>query len=305
MKQTKSFMFMIKKILRFIFGFKKDETLSTAHLVQKIQRKWMDRIYTEHYNTQQILDKLRGMGIDKGSNIFIHSSWDSFNYYTGTPEELIKGLIELVGETGTIAMPAYPLLRKKLFNVKASVTKAGILPETFRHFLGVKRSANVRHSVVAIGPLAIELTNSHHLSKIRFDENSPYYKMCFNNFKVISFGLPTYVMGTVVHCIEATKWPEFPYFKSFYNFNELVEQHYIDINGTEQSYMEYKENVVTRNDYFRNQYLIWRYFDKKYFNKSRLSNLQIGCTDAHYTYKRLCELADKGIVLYVYPRFFK
>lgn len=294
---------MIKNIIRELLGIKKNETISSQNIVKKYHKVVINRIYRKRYSTEQIIDILKSMGIGKGSNIFIHSSWDSFNNYDGTPEALINAIMELIGETGNIAMPAYPLIRKKTFSLKRSVTKAGILPEVFRKMPGVYRSANVRHSVCAWGALAMEITSTHHLSKIRFDEYSPYYKMINLGFKTISLGLPTYVMGTFVHCVEATLWKEIPYFKSFYDFDTLVEQRYIDYNDIERKYYEYKDTFITRNDYFRNQYLIKRYFDKQYLKKQRISNLLIGCTDAQYTYKRLCELAQRGITIYIYPRF--
>ena len=294
---------MIKKYLRKILGLKQSETISTQNMVKKYHKRVTNRLYREKFSTEQIIDTLRSLGIGKGSNIFIHSSWDAFNNYNGTPETLIEAIIELIGEKGNIAMPAYPLIRKKPFNLKNSVTKAGILPEAFRKFPGVYRSANVRHSVCAFGPLAEEITSTHHLSKIRFDEKSPYYKMITFGFKTISLGLPTYVMGTFVHCVEATLWKDVPYFKSFYDFDTLIKQTYIDYDGREKSYSEYKENFTLRNDYLRNQYLIKRYFNSQYFKKRRISNLLIGCTDAQYTYQRLCELAHRGITIYIYPRF--
>lgn len=296
---------MIKNLLRKIFGLKKSETLSSQNIIKRYHEVVTNRIFKEKYTTSDIIEVLKGMGIGKGSNIFIHSAWDSFSNYQGAPEDLINALIDLVGEDGNIAMPGYPLIRKKKYDIKNSVTKAGILPESFRKYPGVYRSANVRHAVCAFGPLAEEITNTHHLSKIRFDEYSPYYKMIGMGFKTISLGLPTFVMGTFVHCVEATMWRENPYFKSFYDFDSLVEQKYIDVDGVEKTYTEYKDKIVTRNDYIRNQYLIKRYFDSHYFMRKRLSNLMIGCTDAKYTYNRLCELARQGIVIYVYPRYRK
>ncbi len=295
----------IKLLIKSILGLKKSQTLDSRTIIKQYDKKIRNKFYKKKYNTKDIVEKLKELGVNKGDNILVHSSWDAFNNYKGTPKELIDALLDLIGPEGTIAMPAYPLIRKKLFDVRNSVTKAGILSETFRHYPNVKRSANVSHSVCALGPKAVYLTKDHNLSKIRFDEFSPYYRACLLDFKIISLGLPTYFMGTICHCVEATMWKEIPYFKSFFNYNDLIEQHYIGEDGVEHSYKEYKEVVHVRNDYFRNQYIYWRYFDKKHRSRSHISNLRIGRFDSKYGYERLCELAKKGIVLYITPKFYK
>ena len=202
-------------------------------------------------------------------------------------------------------MPSMPFVRKKVFNVQRTITYAGILAESFRTYPGVKRSINVQHSVCAIGPLADELLQEHHESKIRFDEKSPYYKLCMNNFKILSMGMLPYFPGTIIHTVEATLYRELPYFAQFYDINSLIEQRYIGYDGIEKSYYEYKDLKAVRNDYLRNMYIIYRYFDKDKYVKTNVSNLQIGSIDAGYTYSRLCELARKGIVLYITPRYKK
>lgn len=293
----------LKSLIRTILGLRKTDTISSRIIVQKYNKFISKHIRTKKYGTNELVESLRNVGIKRGDNIYVHSSWDAFNNYTGKPEEVINAILQLIGNEGTLAMPAYPLIRKKLFDLKKSVTKAGLLPETFRNMPGVVRSANVRQSVCAIGPLAESIVKTHHLSKIRFDECSPFYIMIKNDFKVLSLGMPQYVLGTFVHCVEATQWKINPYFKSFYDFNTVVTHHYIDNNGVQQSYNEFADNVVSRNDYFRNQYIIRRYFDKSQYCKTRLSNLNIGVTNSKYTYDRLCELANAGIVLYIYPRY--
>ena len=295
-----SFLSLIKRLA----GLKPNEILDDYLIRRNFDIKYGRFFYRKKYDTIEIINALKSLGVGPGSNVFIHCGWDAFYNYTGSENELIDSIIDLIGPQGTLAMPAIPLLRKgKLFNLKRSVTSAGILAETFRRYPGVKRSANVRHSVCALGPLAEELVGSHHHSLIRFDENSPYYKMCMMDFKIVTMGLPAFFIGTIMHCVEATLWREMPYFKGFYDFENKVERHYIDEDGVEQSYFEYADRQGVRSLFFRNQIILKKHFDKKERGKVRVSNLQISYVDASYTYQRLCELARRGIVMYIKPKF--
>lgn len=290
-----------KKIIRSAIGLKQSESISSLNIQRRFEDIFVKPFCKKKFKTEDVINVLKNFGIKKGSNIFIHSSWDLFYNYEGTPEELVQAVIDFIGPEGTIAMPAIPFIRKKTFDVRRTVTKAGIIPEVFRKHPGISRSANVRHSVCAIGPLANELTKDHHLSQIRFDENSPYYKICQLDFKVISMGLPSYFIGTIIHCVEATLYKEIPYFSKIYDTKKLVEQKYIGYDGVEHSYFEFGEKVTLRSDYYKAQYILWRYFDKSKIKKARLSGLPLSIVEAKYTYEKLCELARKGIVLYIYP----
>lgn len=291
----------IKTILKKILGLKHSDVLGIPSIYTNLDRKYGSLFFRKKYSTNDIINKLRLWGITEGSNVFIHCGWDSFYNFQGDECELIDAVLSLIGPKGTLAMPAMPLIRKKTFDVRKTITKAGMLAETFRRYPGVQRSANVKHSVCALGPLAKELTCSHHKSLIRFDENSPYFKLCKNNFKVVSLGLLPYFIGTIIHCVEATMWREVPYFASFYDFDNLIEQHYIDVDGIEKTYFEASERGGVRSLFSRNQYILMRYFDKKYRGKARISNLFVSYVDADYTYTRLCQLAKDGIFLYVKP----
>lgn len=289
----------IKQIIRRILGLKKNESINSLNIQKRFETVFLKPFCRKKYTTDDIISALERIGVTKGSNIFIHSSWDMFYNYNGTPEELIQAIVELVGPMGTVAMPAIPLIRKKIFDVRKTITQAGVIPEVFRNMPGVIRSANVKHSVSAIGPLAQELTKDHHLSKIRFDEMSPFYKMCMNNFKIISMGLPAYFIGTIVHCVEATLFREVDAFGKVFDCENLIEQKYVGYDGEEHNYFEYTQTKVLKSDHYRNQVFLWLYFDKKKRDKIRVSNLSINLVEAKYTYERLCQLAKNGKYLYI------
>ncbi len=75
--------------------------------------KMESRIYRKPYATEEIIEIMKSMGLKKGANIFIHSSFDKFFNYTGTISEFIDAILTEIGSEGTLAMPAFPLGRKK------------------------------------------------------------------------------------------------------------------------------------------------------------------------------------------------
>lgn len=55
---------------------------------------------------------MKDMGMKEGSNVFIHSKWDEMYNYLGNESEFIDAIIKVIGEKGTLIMPAFPLVRK-------------------------------------------------------------------------------------------------------------------------------------------------------------------------------------------------
>jgi aminoglycoside 3-N-acetyltransferase len=245
---------------------------------------------------------LKSMGLKAGTNVFIHSSWDEFYNYTGTIDDFLEAMLSEIGVGGTLAMPAYPLLRRpeSIFDIARTPTGAGLLAETFRNYPGVKRSVNM-HSVCAVGPMSDYLLDEHRWSITCWDEKSPYYKLSKINAIIFCFGLGRYFVGTAMHCADSVLRQEVPYFTQF--FKKQVTLKYRLQN---QSVIE--QVCLTGSDdfkyYFTNRShnrLVSRYFDKNRYRKTRLSNLTINMYDAEYIINRTIELGRQGITVYLKP----
>lgn len=298
---------MVKNIIKRIFLVNKNEPLTTLNILKKWNIRFGKYIWKKKYTTGDLIEVLKEIGIKKGDTVFVQAAWDSFYNYLGNENEFIDNILEIIGETGTLMMPAYPLLRKnKIFDVKKSVTAAGILAEIFRNYPNVLRSANVRHSVCALGPNAQFLIGEHHKSLICFDEYSPFYKLKDINAKILILGLPHYSLGTIIHTIEATLYKSNSYFSKFYTNNKTVNT-YRDIDGEIKSYESLVDNpnIHKRTDHFLTKYIIKKYFDNNNYKMTKLSNLNISIYNAGYVYNRLVELVHEGIVLYYAPRYSK
>lgn len=293
-------------LLKRMLFIEQADGLSVLYIVKRWNIRFGKYFYHSKYTTQDIIDTLRELGVSKGSNLFIHSAWDTFYNYDGDMEHLLDAIIDLVGPEGTIAMPAFPIMKPgKTFNVKRTPTGAGMLPEMFRRYPGVLRSRNVRHSVCALGPLADYLTNDHHNSKVCFDEHSPYFKICEKHFTVFSLGMPPYYIGTYQYVSQTIMRNEISYFGHFYT-DKFEPIEYVDYDGEKKSYEQIVENQgFHRKSYWKGKYIVKRYFDKHKYRIRKLSNLYITAVDAHYANEKFIELAKKGIFLYTYPFAWK
>ncbi len=287
----------IISLLKSIFGIHQNQSLTYDNFIKNLHLKFGPVIFKKRYTASDIILVLKKMGLKEGDNVFIHCSWDEFYNYDGTEKDLIDAIISVIGSDGTLIMPAYPLKKKgKVFNVKKTVTAAGLLSETFRKYPGVKRSINVDHSVCALGPQSDFLVSEHQLSETCWDEKSPYYKLSQINAKVISLGLNKYFVGTMVHCVESILRNEVDYFRDFFS-KEKKAYDYIDWNGEQKQYYSYYMVVRRETPFSKSRKMMNRYFEKADLKHERLSNLDISMVEANRIIPRMIELGRQGITI--------
>ena len=295
---------MKNKLYNFFFNnaqkIKKILGISNFEAFKKKNKKKINKLYyTKKYNTDDLINVMKSMGLKKDSIVFIHSSMTEFYNYTGSAEELIERIIKEIGENGTLLMPAYPKNQKFNeevdFDVLKSPSGAGYLSELFRKRAGVMRSINLQHSVCAYGKLADYFTNEHHLSLTTWDERSPYYKMSQMDTLVFSFGLP-YFLGTMIHCTESILRLKYQYFSEF--FKKQTMYTYKNEKG------EISEHKYLTHDFARKRSkkkIIKKFFDSNQFHRTKLSNLNIEMVNAKYTLDLFLKLAENGITMYSIP----
>jgi aminoglycoside 3-N-acetyltransferase len=270
----------------------------------ELKRKIERRIYKQKYSTCEIINTMKKMGLKKGANIFIHSGWDEFYNYKGSIKELISAILDDIGKEGTLAMPAYPLPTfsdEGIFDVKRTRTGAGMIAETFRNYPGVKRSANRKHSVCAIGPMADYLLDEHQYSLTPCDEKSPYYKLSKINAIIFSLGLSKYYVPTSLHCVESILREEIPYFSLFFQQKKIYKIKLEDGSIYNQECLVSSPDSKIYTTYKREYKIVKKYFDKLKYGREQISNLVINMYDAPYLVNRLIELGEKGIIVYIRP----
>lgn len=296
MKKRELYSFCVKKAKQ-IAGIPQNDGLDVFTFLKYKHLKYGPLFYKKKYTAEDIVAIMKEMGMKRGSNVFIHSSWNEFYNYEGTESDLINCILTVIGLEGTLIMPAFPLHRNSVFNVKKTVTKAGMLAEEFRKYPGVKRSINTQHSVCALGPKSDFLLNEHHLGDNCWDEKSPYYKLMMINALVFDIGVHKRFVGTMIHCVEGVLSKELPYFRDIFTENK-VEHKYIDYDGLEKNYYCFDAKKKRIYGYFHFVNYVDKYLN---YTHRKISNLNITVYHASQVIPTMIENGRKGIVIYSRP----
>lgn len=156
---------------------------------------------------EMIIDGLNKIGVKRDDVVMVHSSLSQFGEVRGGADAVIDALMEVIGEDGIIAMPAFtdavdgggdPPFDPAVSKVACHI---GVICDTFWKRKGVLRSAHPSHSVAAWGKRAAEFLRSENPSDT-FDWNGPWGKLYKWNGKILSFG-ETFGATTCLHALEA------------------------------------------------------------------------------------------------------
>jgi aminoglycoside 3-N-acetyltransferase len=129
--------------------------------------------------------ELIDLGLGPGMTVMAHSSLAKIGWTVGGPVTVIRALVDVLGTSGTLVMPAespqvsdpsfweddrvkvewHDTIREHLpvFDPLTTPTTMGAIPEAFRTFPGTLRSNHPLVSVCANGRLANEITQDHAL----------------------------------------------------------------------------------------------------------------------------------------------
>lgn len=142
------------------------------------------------------------LGVAPGDLLMVHSSFNSFWGFQGGPVDVVRTLQEIVGPGGTLAMPTVPFLRTAVeyalsdpvFDPRRTVSRMGLITETFRRSPGVVRSIHPTHSVAAWGHRAQALIAGHELAETPCGRLTPYGKLFEYDGKILLAGVPANTM---------------------------------------------------------------------------------------------------------------
>ncbi|MEU9403505.1 AAC(3) family N-acetyltransferase [Streptomyces sp. NPDC048242] len=148
---------------------------------------------------ETISARLRELGVEPGETLLVHSSLSSLGWVNGGPVAVVQGLLDALGPTGTLAVPAHsadlsdPALWRNppvpeewwervratmpVYDPRTTPTRGiGVIPETVRTWPGALRSAHPHTSFAALGPRAAEITEDH-APDCRLGERSPLARL--------------------------------------------------------------------------------------------------------------------------------
>lgn len=165
------------------------------------------------FSVKQIISDLKALGIKSGDTIMMHSSYKSLGEIDGGAKTLFDGIFTVLGENGTLLMPAFSFdtvdANNPHFNKLTTPCCVGYLPEFFRTNLnGVERSVHPTHSCTAKGRLAKELTCEHYKDRTPVGKNSPITKLKQVNGKILFLGCSS-DRNTSIHGVEELTVPPY------------------------------------------------------------------------------------------------
>ena len=168
----------------------------------------------------EIIKRLKTLGLTKGDKVMVHSALSSFGTVKGGADTVIDGLLSIVGSTGTILMPTFEN-SDPIFNVKKSETNLGLIAQTFWRRKNALRSRHPAASVAAIGNDAKYFVENHENATTAHGKDTPYMKLVEQGGKVLLLGVDLDRM-TLLHSVETLA--QLPYLKP-------ITKSFVDANG--------------------------------------------------------------------------
>lgn len=135
---------------------------------------------------RRLQQDLAALGVTREMTLMVHSSLSSIGWVIGGPPTVVRALLHVLGENGTLAMPAAtphcadpatwtdPKVPEEwlddmrehipVFDPQTTPTTMGAIPEAFRTWPGTLRSRHPLESVCARGRAASDVTSEHPLA---------------------------------------------------------------------------------------------------------------------------------------------
>lgn len=140
---------------------------------------------------QTFRQDLEAIGVERGSTLIVHSSLSVMGWVEEGAPTVVRTLIDVLGDGGTLAMPAATPQCVDVaneFDRATTPTKMGAIAETFRGWPGTLRSDHPLESVCARGASAEEITREHPLA---FSEGpgSPFGELYELDARILLLGV--------------------------------------------------------------------------------------------------------------------
>ncbi len=148
-----------------------------------------------------LVSQLRALGLKRGDVVMVHSSFKSLGIKD--PELILQALLETLGETGTLLMPALSYLQEpaNIHNTNLTPTCVGFLAEYFRRRTGTLRSVHPTHSVCGVGAQVHAWLDDHIEDRTPCGPHSSFHKLLHSTGKILMLGCGL-EPNTAMHAIE-------------------------------------------------------------------------------------------------------
>ena len=124
------------------------------------------------------------LGIKKGDRIFVTSGFANLKAKDYSPQDVVKLLMDIVGEEGLIMMPYYPPLNSMewiksghVFDMRSTKSGMGVLTNVFSKTDGAVMSEHPIKAVCVWGKDAESIAAGHKECEMPYSKESPYGKL--------------------------------------------------------------------------------------------------------------------------------
>jgi len=171
----------------------------------------------------RLVADLVALGVDPGMTVIVHSSLSKIGWVPGGAQGVIAALLDVLGEPGTLVMPAHSgnfsdpanwqdpavprdwwdIIRQEMPAFDPALTPSrnmGAVAESFRSYPGVLRSGHPHVSFAARGPNATRIVATHPIGCM-FGERSPLARLYELDAHVLLLGVD-HGNNTAIHLAE-------------------------------------------------------------------------------------------------------
>lgn len=221
---------MISKIIKSIFTISPyfEVILRRLYWNFNIFHKFGQRLKAANTDNKKVIEgvfenlkkSIYNLDIKKGDILIVHSGMNGLSTASNNPNDFIDLLLELVGDEGTLVMPAYTHfdIKKKgneliqwddkdnyeplFYNYRHPICWTGMIPSIFLRYKGVERSKFPVNSLAARGAHAKEMMKNNLNTDLAHGTNSAWAYCIENEAKILFLGIPSRHSLTCVHYVE-------------------------------------------------------------------------------------------------------
>ncbi len=162
------------------------------------------------YTKENLLDQLRGMGVNPAGTLMVHSSMKAIGAVEGGADTVLDALSEYMRE-GLLLLPTHTWDaingERNVCDLRTEPSCVGILPELFRKRPGVVRSLHPTHSVAALGREAEAYIAGEENCRTPGPRNGCWGRLYDRQAQILFLGCPL-KRNTFLHSVE--EWAEVP-----------------------------------------------------------------------------------------------
>ena len=200
----KDFLQNNKYINRFLGVYRKD-------------KKGTKETKTSRITIEELIEEFASLGIKKGDILIIHSSMDGLHDLEASPKDILKKVMQFLGEEGTLVLPTFPYYKEReapgkviKYDPKRTMAWTGILPNVFLSMQGTVRSFFPNNTLAANGKYAEEMFKNELADNASHGEHSAWNFCAEHHAKIVFLGVSPSHSLSEIHMAEGIlgkNWP--------------------------------------------------------------------------------------------------